>query len=60
MDEPLRAFLDALDYDGEPFGMVHTDQEPPSGFAPMPGPAQRVAVAAAPAIRARLRPGAPD
>jgi len=39
MDESLRAFLEALDYDGEPFGMFYTDQEPPSGFAPKPGPA---------------------
>lgn len=39
MDESLRAFLEALDYDGEPFGMFYTDQEPPSGFVPKPGPA---------------------
>ncbi|MFZ5427529.1 MAG: DUF169 domain-containing protein [Thermodesulfobacteriota bacterium] len=39
MDERLAPFLDALDYDGEPFGMFYTDEEPAGGFAPKPGPA---------------------
>ncbi|WP_243358108.1 DUF169 domain-containing protein [Fundidesulfovibrio terrae] len=38
MDAPLKAFLDALGHDGEPFGMFYTDREPQDGFSPKPGP----------------------
>jgi uncharacterized protein (DUF169 family) len=39
MSEALRAFLDVLGHDGEPFGMFYTDREPEEGFCPKPGPA---------------------
>lgn len=36
-DERLSRFLEALGYDGEPYGMFYTDQEPAEGYAPKPG-----------------------
>jgi len=38
MDARLKGFLEALGYDGEPYGMFYTDEEPTDGFAPKPGP----------------------
>lgn len=38
MNEMSKAFLEALGYDAEPFGMFYTDREPEDGFAPKPGP----------------------
>ncbi len=37
MSDRLTAFLEALGYSGQPFGMFYTDTEPESGFVPKEG-----------------------